>query len=132
MDKLKQYKASINELIALDQDKPQKVTLQNPQARMRRAGITPHAMHFKELYNLLLEETSIQEQVELAYKLILKRPADLEGSLRHQELVKNHGITALVTHLRYSQEGQAKKTTIKGLLRPYIKQKLRHWLAIPR
>lgn len=121
-------KNTVKKLIAQELSSPSEFRVPNPYTREQRAGIDSPQFDFKQLYQSLIAEKSLQEQVELAYKLILKRPADREGSLTHQETLKDGGVIALIARLRYSEEGRKAKTPIKGLMGPYIKFRLRHWL----
>ena len=129
MGSFETYRSKISDQIKKELVNPSEINLPSSLERRKRAGISLDTYDYLELYNSIKSESSIKAQVDLAYSLILKRPADQEGSLIHQEILKTNGMIALIAQLRYSKEGRKKNTPIKGLFVPYMKYRFKHWLS---
>ncbi|NRA44012.1 MAG: hypothetical protein HRU09_03540 [Oligoflexales bacterium] len=129
MEALESYKSAIKEQIEKDLANPIAFKQISPYLRSQRSGITSRTYQYLQLYKMITGEPNSKSQVELAYKLILGRPADLGGLLAHQKTLKYKGVKGLIMELRYSAEGRKKSNTISGLFIPYCKYKLKSWLS---
>lgn len=87
-------------------------------------SLPPFPLSSKFLEKALELELDDKARVELAYKLILQRPADRAGLEFYQKMLQEKGPLFLLGTLRYSKEGRAKNTPITGLAFPFYCERM--------